>query len=317
MLKALTLFATLVTASAFAQVDPARTVAVINGEEIKGSEFYRRMEYLPGVGRMVDGTFAQFSPGFLTLEQLITERLVLQLAKDKGVFPSEQEIKDELAYIQATDPNTIKGWRDSGQTDEEFYSYLRYNLSQFKLLTRGITITDQEIDQFYKTNEILFTTPKIVTLKVIAVQTAEQAAAVDLDIEAGKKFEDVAKERSLDLSGKSGGDFGDRSWADLSEQARTALSGVKVGGMTAWIIGPTTRVRFKLDAVKPEVKQPLDANLRKRIRRELMLTKGKVKNETTLQNEMLAKRKASQVDIKDKVYADAYKQFIDLFLKGG
>jgi foldase protein PrsA len=294
-------FALCAATLAQAQVDPERTIAVVNGEVIKGTEFYRRMEYLPGVGRMVGNSFAKFSPGFLTLEQIITEKLIMQLAKEKGVSPSEQEVKDELAYIMSTDPGTVKGWKESGQTDEEFIIYLRYNLCQFKLLTRGITITDQEIDQFYKTNEVLFTTPKLVSLRVIAVQTAEQAAAVDLDIEGGKKFDEVAKARSL----------------DLSDQARKSLEGVKVGGTTAWIVGGTTRVKFMVESITPEVKQPLDVNLRKRIRRELMLTKGKVKNEQALQQEMRDKRKTATIDIKDKVYAETYKQFIDNFLSGG
>lgn len=302
---------------AHAQVDPDRVVVVVNGETVKGAEFYRRMEYLPGVGRMVGNSFAGFSPGFLTIEQLITERLIMQLAKEKGVSPTDKEIGDEYEYIKATDPETIKVWLESGQTEAEFMNYLKYNLSQFKLLTRGINITDQEIDQFYKTNEVLFTTPKMVGLRVIAVQTAEQAAAVDLDLEAGKKFEEVAKARSLDLSASTGGQFGKRSWNDLSDQAKKALEGVKVGGTTAWIIGGNTRVRFLLESVTPEVKQPLDANLRKRIRRELMVTKGKVKNEQTLQQEMRDKRKNSQIDIKDKAYADTYRQFVDGFLNGG
>src|SRR4051794_21708042 len=86
-------------------VDATRVVATVNGVEIKGAEYYRRMEFLPGVGRNLGDGFAEFPPGFLTLEQLITEKLVLQLAKDKGVFPTDVEVKAELDYRKTKNPN--------------------------------------------------------------------------------------------------------------------------------------------------------------------------------------------------------------------
>ena len=76
----------------WSQVDPARVVAVINGEEIKGAEYYRRMEYLPGAGKMLGDRFAEFPPGFMAIEQIITERLVYQLAKQKHCLPTDAEI---------------------------------------------------------------------------------------------------------------------------------------------------------------------------------------------------------------------------------
>src|SRR5438309_1536369 len=87
-----------VAASVHGQVDPNRVVATVNGEPIKGEEYYRRMEYLPGVGRFSGDHFAEFPPGFMTLDQLITEKLVMQLAKQKGVAPAAPEIQEELRY---------------------------------------------------------------------------------------------------------------------------------------------------------------------------------------------------------------------------
>lgn len=302
---------------AHAQVDPNRTVIVVNGVEIKGNEYYRKMEYLPGVGKMVGNSFAQFPPGFLAIEQLITEQLIAQLSKEKGVYPSDQEIKDEIDFALKNEPDALKEWTDSGQTEEEFRRMSTMNLCNYKLLTRGINITDQEVDQFYKTNPALFTIPKMVSLRVIAVQTAEQAAQVDVDIDSGKDFAEVAKARSLDFSAQSGGDFGKRALSDLSPQAQTALNNVKVGGTTAWIIGGTTRVKFKLEAVEPEVLKKLDDLLKKRIRRELSLTKGNVKNAETLRNEMKEMRKKANIDIKQKEFAEFYRQFSESFIKPG
>src|SRR5471030_1100048 len=70
-------------------VDPGRVVAVVNGDEIKGAEYYRRMEYLEGVGIRLGNQFAEFPPGFLAIQKIIDERLTFQLAKSKGVYPTD------------------------------------------------------------------------------------------------------------------------------------------------------------------------------------------------------------------------------------
>lgn len=279
MRKFATLVALGLTVLTFAQVDPNRTVAIVNGEEIKGGEYYHRMEFLTGVGKLVDGTsFAEFPPGFLTLEQLITEKLVLQLAKQKGVLPTDADIDAEIASATADDPKYLEKWTTQGRTKEELVQQLRVNLAQFRLATRGITITDAEVDQFYNANPTLFTVPKQVDLKILAVNTKELADSADKDLAAGKSFEDVVKAYSLDISKNVGGDFGLRSWEDLSQQARDALVNVKEGGYTDWIVSGETRVRFKLNKVVAPVKKPLDAGLRKFIRHEQMLTKGRIAN---------------------------------------
>ena len=70
------------------QVDPNRTIATINGEAIKGLEYYHRMEFLPGVTKRYGGQAIESPPGFLTVVELIGEKLLLQLAKEKGVMPA-------------------------------------------------------------------------------------------------------------------------------------------------------------------------------------------------------------------------------------
>jgi len=295
-----------------AQVDPNRTIVVVNGEEVKGAEYYRRMEFLPGVGKLFSGSFAEFPPGFLTLEQIITERLVIQLAKEKGVLPTDAEVEAEVKAAETETPKDIEAWLAGGRTREELVYQTRYNLSQFRLYTRGITVTDGEVEKFYTDNPTLFTIPKQLDLKIIVVTSEDAAKAVDADLAAGKKFEDVSKERSVDVSKVTGGNYGKVSWDDLSKEARAALENVQVGQTTGWIVSQETRVKFLLAGVTPPAKRPLDAALKRSIRREQMLTKGRIAND--VQKEMNQLRKRSTIDIKEKSFASSYKQFIDTFL---
>jgi parvulin-like peptidyl-prolyl isomerase len=303
----------MVAVSAFAQVDPNRTVLVINGEEIKGAEYYRRMEYLTGVGRWMGTSFAEFPPGFLTIEQLITERLVLQLARERNVMPTDTEVQSELNFGLEADPKMLENWTASGRSRDELLYQIRLQLAQFKLATQGITITDQEVDQFYKENQAMFTTPRRYKLRVIAVTDDAKQQRVDADLRSGKKFDEVARAHSDDLSASAGGEFGTVALSDLNETARRAIQNAKIGQPTDWVISSDTRVKFLVEQILPEEVQKMDNRLRREVRRMMMMDRGRVKNNVPqAMNEMRSK---ANIDIKHKEFAEAYQKFIDAFLK--
>lgn len=307
-----------VAGAAFGQVDANRVVATVNGIEIKGSEYYRRMEFLGGVGKNVGAGFVEFAPGFLTLEQLITEKLVLQLAKQKNVLPSDKEVNDEFEYRKTKSPTLLADWLASGRTAEELVADIKFDLTQYKLLTAGITVTDQEVDSFYKdkANAPMFTIPKQVKLRVIVAKTPADVTAVNSELSAGKPFADVAKSHSADITATQGGDYGTVPLSALSAEVRAGINNVAVGKPTAWFTAPDgkTQFRFLVEKVTPESVLPLNADLRRQIRQRLMMDRGKVKN--NLKAELDALRSKASIDIKEKGFAEAYQKFIDAYLKG-
>jgi parvulin-like peptidyl-prolyl isomerase len=304
----------LATQFSHAQVDPSRVVFTVNGEEVKGGEYYRRMEYLPGVGRASGSGFAEYPPGFLTIEQLITERFLLQLAKEKGVLPTDAEVQQELTNAIEDSPKLLEDWQNAGRTRPELEYEMRYQLAQFKLITRGITITDQQVEQFYNSNPTMYTLPKRVKLRVIVVDSVTAKEAVDADLKSGKTFAQVAGTRSLDLSKAIGGDYGITPIGQLSAQAQDAVTKKKADGTTDWLESDGNYIKFLVEQVLPEEKQPLDAKLKRRIRKQRMLDNGRVKND--LQKEMSAMRAKSKIDIKQKEFAEAYNRFIKAFGSG-
>ena len=308
------------SAASFAQVDPARTIAIINGEEVKGAEYYRRMEFLSGVGKRDGDNFFEAPPGFLTLEQLITERLVIQLAKQKGAYPTDVEVAAELKVRTEENPKLLADWTAMGRSAEELNSQIRYELAQFKISTFGITVTDQEVEKFFKENPSMYTVPKQVKLRVIVVEKEAEKAAVDKDLAAGKPFNEVAKQQSADISRANGGEYGTVPLAMLSTPAKAAVEAVKIGQATTWVASQTADgnsrfVKFQVLDIIPEKKLELDAKLRRNIRRQRMLDNGRVKN--NIRDEMNAMRAKAKIDIKEPQFADIYKKFIEQYLKNG
>lgn len=297
--------------AALAQIDPNATIVTINGEAVKGSEYFRRMEMLPNVSRQVGPNTLSFPPGFLTIEMMITEKLVFQLAKQKGVLPSDAEVQAELNSILTENKTFLNDAQLAGQTRADVEHQIRYQLTQFKIATFGINLTDQEIDAFYRENPQVFTIPKRAKLSIIAVTDEATKSKVDTELKAGKTFAEVAGKYSEDVSKTAGGDFGTVPIAGLPDAARTAINATKIGQFTAWVVTPgsTSQVKFMLHDVFPEEKTPLDAKARKQIRRQLMLQKGQQKNDIV--KEMAEMRAKANIDIANKAFAEMYKKFID------
>lgn len=306
----LILAAAAITATAAAQTDLNRTVAVVNGEEIKGPEYYRRMEFLPGVGKMVGQSFASAPPGFLTLDQLINERLLLQLAKEKGLYPSDAEVQAEIKLATDANPKFLEQYAESGGTTADLNYQIRLDLARLKLQTRGVVVTDQEVDQFYKSNPTQFTIPKTVELRVITVDSEAAKAAVDADLKAGKSFESVARERSVDISKATGGRISARPVESLPAESRAAIEKIKVGQTTDWVPmqGMFTKILF--EKANPSRTIPLDARMRATIRRNMMMDRGRVKPENDLGKMMANMRAKSKIDIKDKEFANTFQRMM-------
>jgi hypothetical protein len=267
-----------VACSAWGQLDPGATVASVNGEDIKMDEYVHRLEWY----RVEPSSPLNSLPvGFLALNQMITERLVLQLAKDKGVAPSDPQIDAEEKSEIAHSPTLLTELQADGRTEQDLRQGIAYNLAQYNLQTYGITITDQEVEQHYKANLGDYTIDKQYKLRVIVVEDDAGQAAVDQDLAAGKAFADVASARSIDLTKGQGGEYGLVQESHLGGPTVAALQSIKIGQVTPWVRGKDSdslRVKYLIEDIVPSKVLPLDDDLRVQIRRKLSLDKGAIKN---------------------------------------
>jgi foldase protein PrsA len=275
LLAILCLFVAAVTP---AQTDPNAVFATVNGDEIKSGDFWHRLAWY-----RVDpaSPMAHLPAGFLAANQLITERLIYQMARDKQCMPTQEQIQDEISVQLQANPTLISDMKADGRPESDLYDDVKYQLAQYNLRTYGITITDQEVEDHYKRYPSEFTVPEQFQLRVIAVQDDSEQAAVDSELAAGKSFGDVATAHSLDVSKGKGGEFGTVPETDLSQTALKAINSVKIGSVTDWVQGNTQdsiRVKYMVENIIPGAVKPLDAKLRRQIRRKLAMDKGDVKN---------------------------------------
>ncbi len=252
-------------------------VISVNGQAISRDSYVRRMEVLPGVGRLAGSDFVPGVPGLLTLQQLVNEVLMIQLAEKRGVGVTEAEIGQELAYRKARDADFEKSYAYLGT---ELMRYdLKVQIAEFKILSQGITVTPFEVESYYEGNKArYYTLPKRYSLSMIAVQNEAAKADVDKALNGGQPFAEVARKLSADPSRFNDGRRGDFSIDELSGRLKELAEVAQAGDVLPWLDQGELFVRLRIDAVKPQETVALDATLREDIRRRLLLDRGRVRN---------------------------------------
>lgn len=266
-------------------------VVSVNGEAITYGEFYKRMSVLPGVGRMAGGQFVLATPGFLTLQQMINEELMIQLAKEKGVAPTDAEIQAEIDLHLKENPDFVKTFLQSGLSEADLRHDIRVQLSEFKVTTMGVTVTDFQVQRYYEDQKRQFTLPKRYRIRVIAASSAEKKQAVDAALGSGKGFAEVAAEHSEDLSRYDGGLIGNVAESALGTNMKTLVTTMQKGQTTPWLAGQSgTELKVFLEDILAEEVLPFDDVLKRDIWKKLMTDRGLVRNNMAqMMREMRAK----------------------------
>lgn len=117
--------------------------AVVDGNPISRLRIVQELERQGGKG---------------VLDGLIVELLIENEAREKGVAISEQEVMDELdtikASVTATGGTFEAALAERGFTEESLRKSITTQLTMKKLLVERLTVTDEELNQYFSENGI-------------------------------------------------------------------------------------------------------------------------------------------------------------------
>ena len=175
--------------------------------------------------------------------------------KNKKEFLDELVI-DKLLYKEALRKNL--------QNDKEVKEV--YEEAQKKILIARllkdevedkVVLSDEEIIGYYKANSEQFSSPEVLRASHILVKTQEEAKDVLAELSGGRNFEDLARARSIDPSGKSGGDVGYFTREQLVPEIEEACFNMQVGEISGIV-----KTQFGYHVIKlTERKEPRVKNL--------------------------------------------------------
>ncbi|MGI4789533.1 MAG: peptidyl-prolyl cis-trans isomerase [Janthinobacterium lividum] len=191
---------------------PVATLTTPKGSTLTLSqtEFYDQLQ-----GFIPNGSPQSFAPvgqpaGRLVIQQLLQNLIFEGLAQDQSVAPTDAEVDQQYANIKmiqearSTKPFD-QALADAGLTPDVFKSLqVKPQLAQLKLLTKGATVSDADIQAFYTANkDKSYTEPARVHIKRIVLATMDQAQQVSKAIAGGQTFESQVAQ-SLDKSSPDG-----------------------------------------------------------------------------------------------------------------
>jgi len=162
------------------------------------------------------------------LEQFITEKLLEAEARESGIKITDQDVSQYIDQIKKrnrlTDDELKTVLSREGQTIESYRASVKTELEKSEIVNRQVrnkvSITNDDIERYYKLNTNKFRTEDRVRLRHILIalpQTAtpeevqaanEQAMELYKRIVAGADFAELAREYSKGAGQAEGGDIG-------------------------------------------------------------------------------------------------------------
>jgi hypothetical protein len=293
----------------------AGPVATVNGEPITSKDFHSYLERKPTVqvmspdGQVVEAPVAR-SLAFQGMQDLISRRIMAQMAKDEGVYPTEADIMKELEFQTKRRPDFVKLLTAQGLTLEDIKNDLAIDLTRERLLTKGITVTDEEVDQFITENKQSFMTPETADLLFVVVQNQEQRRTVDKELGEGQMFAAVTKRHSVSPDVRqTGGRFRLNQVAAFPEPLKSAVQKTGERRTTDWIEADGMSYKFYVER-KAEAKPiEIDDTMKTLVRRQLAMQRGAKAND--LSKRLLDKLKDAKIDIEVRALKEPWEKQIE------
>ena len=215
---------------------PADVWAVVNGTEIKRDEVekYYRSQVNPEAQE--PSQEEALSLKLNVTEQLINNEILLERAKKLNLEASDGEVEDKFTELKSpfTEEEFQRQLKQRGMGVDDLKRDLRRQLSIQKLLNREVaakvTITDQDVLNFYNTNRGQFNVaePQYRISQIVVTPHKDAQVRNRKNDDATNEAEAQRKSKMLMDKLNSGADFAQLAM-DYSEDMNTAANGGDLG----------------------------------------------------------------------------------------
>jgi peptidyl-prolyl cis-trans isomerase SurA len=210
--------------------------AVVNGTEIKRDEVEKYYKTRINPEAQETSPEEVLSGKLNVIEQLIANEILLERAKKLNLEASDGEVEDKFTELksQYTEEEFQKRLKDGGTSVDDLKKDLRRQLSIQKLLNQQVaakvTISDQDVTDFYNTNRNQFNVaePQYRISQIVITPRKDQMIRNRKNDDATNEAEAERKAKMLEDKLNSGADFAQLAM-DYSEDSSTAATGGDLG----------------------------------------------------------------------------------------
>ena len=147
------------------------------------------------------------------LNQLVNEQIMSQKAKALNLIPSDEELETKITE-RTEELKGVYGGEEAFKSALEYYGYTDETFKEFmktqviseivtEYMTKDVTISDEEVEQYYNTNIANYTKNPGANAKHILFETEEEAAAAKAKIDSGETtFDALFEQYKGNASGK-------------------------------------------------------------------------------------------------------------------
>jgi parvulin-like peptidyl-prolyl isomerase len=266
---------------------PADAVAVVGDVSVLRTEFDRLFRQAEAAYEAQGRDFpAPGTPEYEQLKNQTVDFLIQRIefeseAEALGVTVTEQEVSDRLAelkqqFFEGDDTVYQEELEKQAITEADVLADLRAQVISRKIfdeVTKGETVTDEEVDAYYEENKEQFTTPESREVAHILVDDKKLADDLHAQLQDGADFAELAKKHSTDTgSAEEGGKLTDvrGSFVPEFEEVAFALETGEIGEPVESQFG--WHIITALADTKPEETTPLE-EVRDSIRDQLLQDK--------------------------------------------
>ncbi len=279
------------------------SLATVNGEAISQDKFNKYLTFKPQVNVVAsNGQVAQAQVaetlGYQAFQDLLRQSLITQLAKDEKLYPTNEEIESEVKFLKKQNANFITQLNGVGLNLQEIKEAVAVDMCRERILTKGIKISNVEVDLYIEKNPKQFIEPSTADLRWVFVKTSDLREKVNSELKAGQTFSSVAARYSQFQGAKEGGRFPQRVVASMNPQVQQLVQKHQPGQLTDWIRLSDGWAKFYVEAKTPAKKVKIDDTVREALRRQIALNRGL--QAVDLDARLLAKMKSSDIVVTDR-----------------
>ena len=281
-------------------VGSAAAAATVNGETISLDDFYQHMglkqtaQVMSERGPTEMRVLGNF--GLQSLQELVDQRVLLQMAKDDGVLPTKADVDAELKFQMELRPQYLSILEEQGLTKEMIQNELLVGIAREHLIMKGVSVGPSEVDKYIKDHPEKFSEPASASLLYIQVPSAARKAIVDTELAGGKPFSTVAADRSEAPHAKdTGGAYPTMAVSQMPKSVQDVVVGTPEKGSSAWIAVGNSFLKFYVVKKTPAHIQAPTASQRELVRRGIALQRGQTKND--FDKRFFEKLRQSKIDV--------------------
>jgi hypothetical protein len=143
---------------------------------VVGDQVVRTDDWQPLKAKLFNGITYTAADEVEKLEQRSKEELILAKAREAGITADEANIDQQIKQLGDTPEERAKKLKDMNMTEEDVRTNYRRSLTAFQLktkMTQGITVSEQEISNYYEQNKEVFKASEYRTLHFLKASNAD------------------------------------------------------------------------------------------------------------------------------------------------